>query len=60
MSRPLCPEAIVLAGDGELIASWRGLLGASDLPPTMIIRAHRVDDGTLRIPEYSPGVSVAA
>src|SRR5207237_651270 len=54
------PQAIVFAGDGQLIASWGGLLEAADLPPTMIIGAHRVDDETLRIHEYSLGESTAA
>ena len=54
------PEAVVFAGDGQLIASWGGFLEAADLPPTMIIGAHRVDDETLRIQEYSPGESTAA
>jgi enterochelin esterase-like enzyme len=54
------PDVIVFAGDGQLIASWGGDLEASDLPPTMIIGAHRLDDETLRLHEYSPGVSTAA
>jgi hypothetical protein len=57
---PAVPEAIVFAGDGQLIASWGGVLEAADLPPTMIIGAHRVDDETLRLHEYSPGESTAA
>src|SRR6476660_2793340 len=54
------PEAIVFAGDGQLIASWGGVLEAADLPSTMIIGAHRQDDETLRLHEYSPGESTAA
>jgi enterochelin esterase-like enzyme len=57
---PSPPEAVVFAGDGQLIASWGGVLEASDLPPTMIIGAHRLDDETLRLQEYSPGVSTVA
>ena len=57
---PAPPEAIVFAGDGQLITSWGGVLEAADLPPTMIIGAHRLDDETLRIHEYSPGESTAA
>ena len=60
MSRRRSPEAIVFAGDGQLIASWGGVLEAADLPPTMIIGAHRLDDETLRLHEYSPGESTAA
>ena len=57
---PAPPEAIVFAGDGQLITSWGGVLEAADLPPTMIVGAHRLDDETLRIHEYSPGESTAA
>src|SRR3954465_1127677 len=57
---PARPEAIVFAGDGQLIASWGGVLEAADLPPTMIIGAHRLDDEMLRLHEYSPGESTAA
>jgi enterochelin esterase-like enzyme len=54
------PQAIVFAGDGQLIAPWGGTLEAADLPPTMVIGAHRPDDETLRLQEYSPGESTAA
>ncbi len=54
------PEAIVFAGDGQLITSWGGVLETADFPPTMIIGAHRLDDETLRLHEYSPGASTAA
>jgi hypothetical protein len=57
---PAPPEAIVFAGDGQLIAPWGGVLEAADLPPTMIIGAHRAGDETLRLHEYSPGESTAA
>jgi enterochelin esterase-like enzyme len=57
---PSAPEAIVFAGDGQLITSWGRVLEAADLPPTMIIGAHRRDDETLRLHEYSPGESTAA
>jgi enterochelin esterase-like enzyme len=57
---PAAPEAIVFAGDGQLIASWGRVLEAADLPPTMIIGAHGLDDETLRLHEYSPGESTAA
>jgi enterochelin esterase-like enzyme len=49
------PEAIVFAGDGQMIAQWGGMLEAADVPPTMIVGAHRVADETLRLHEYSPG-----
>jgi pimeloyl-ACP methyl ester carboxylesterase len=54
---PGSPEAIVFAGDGQAISSWAAILEATDLPPTMLIGAHRLDDETLRIHEYSPGQS---
>ena len=51
---PEWPEAIVFAGDGQMIAKWGGLLEAADVPPTMIVGVHRVADETLRLHEYSP------
>lgn len=51
------PEAIVYAGDGQLISQWGGYLeAAADLPPTMIVGAYRTDDADemARIREYSP------
>ena len=47
---------IVFAGDGQLISQWGGVLDeADDVPPTMIVAAHRLDDEMLRLREYSPG-----
>jgi pimeloyl-ACP methyl ester carboxylesterase len=57
---PVPAEAIVFAGDGQLITSWAGDLEAAGLPPTMVVGAHRRDDVTLRIHEYSPGKSTPA
>ena len=57
---PVAPEAIVFAGDGQVIASWGAGLEASGLPATMIVGAHRLEDETLRLHEYSPGESTAA
>lgn len=57
------PEAVVFAGDGQLISQWGGSLEAADVPPTMIVGAYRTDDGAYRtddedemarIREYSP------
>ncbi|TWD82668.1 enterochelin esterase-like enzyme [Kribbella amoyensis] len=50
------PEAVVFAGDGQLISQWGGLLEAADVPPTMIVGAYRTDDPDemARIREYSP------
>lgn len=52
---PVAPEAVVFAGDGQLISPWGGVLEAADLPPTMIVGVHRLADETLRLQEYSPG-----
>ena len=49
------PEAVVFAGDGQLISQWGGALEAAGVPPTMIVGAHRPADETLRLHEYSPG-----
>ena len=50
------PEAVVYAGDGQLISQWGGYVEAADVPPTMIVGAHRTDDADemVRIQEYSP------
>ncbi|HEY1487505.1 MAG TPA: alpha/beta hydrolase-fold protein [Micromonosporaceae bacterium] len=50
------PEAVVFAGDGQLIAHWGGRLEAADVPPTMIVGVYRTDakDEMVRIEEYSP------
>jgi enterochelin esterase-like enzyme len=53
------PEAIVFAGDGQLTASWGGVVEAAELPPTMVVGAHRPEDETLRIHEYALGESTA-
>lgn len=56
---PAPPEAIVFAGDGQLIAPWGDALEEVDLPSTMIVGAHRADDEAQRLHEYSPGCSTA-
>lgn len=48
------PEAIVFAGDGQLITQWGGLLEAAQAPSTMIVGVHRLADEMLRLHEYSP------
>ena len=48
------PEAVVFAGDGQLISQWGGVLEAADVPSTMIVGVHRLEDETLRLHEYSP------
>jgi enterochelin esterase-like enzyme len=52
---PRPPEAIVFAGDGQLIAEWGDDLGAADLPATILVGAHRAADETQRLHEYSSG-----
>jgi enterochelin esterase-like enzyme len=50
------PEAIVFAGDGQVLAPWGGdLHGVADVPATMVVGVHRPADETLRLHEYSPG-----
>jgi len=51
---PVPPEAIVFAGDGQLISQWGGVLEAAGVPPVMIVGTHRLDDEMLRLQEYSP------
>jgi enterochelin esterase-like enzyme len=51
------PEAIIFAGDGQVIAPWGPVLEAPGLPPTMIVGAHRHRDETRRIHEYARGES---
>jgi hypothetical protein len=52
---PEPPEAVVFAGDGQLISQWGSGLEAADVPPTMIVGTHRLADEMLRLHEYSPG-----
>jgi enterochelin esterase-like enzyme len=51
---PVPPEAVVFAGDGQLISRWGGVLETADVPPTMIVGTHRLDDEMPRLHEYSP------
>jgi enterochelin esterase-like enzyme len=52
---PAAPaEAVVFTGDGQSIPSWAAALQTADLPPVLLIGAHRVEDETLRLHEYSP------
>jgi enterochelin esterase-like enzyme len=50
-------EAVVFAGDGQLISQWGAYLEAASVTSTMIVGAHRTDaeDEMVRIREYSPG-----
>jgi enterochelin esterase-like enzyme len=51
---PDAPEAVVFAGDGQLISQWGAVLEAADVPSTMIVGVHRAADETRRLHEYSP------
>lgn len=53
---PERPEAVVYAGDGQLIAPWGADLEEAGLPPTMVVCVHPTDDPDemARISEYSP------
>jgi enterochelin esterase-like enzyme len=51
---PVPPEAVVFAGDGQLIPQWGRVLESADAAPTMIVGIHRLDDEMLRLHEYSP------
>jgi enterochelin esterase-like enzyme len=50
------PEAIVFAGDGQLIAQWGSRLETADVPPTMIVGVYRTaeKEEMVRLREYSP------
>jgi enterochelin esterase-like enzyme len=48
------PEAVVFAGDGQLISRWGSFLEAADVPPTMIVSTCRLEDEMRRLDEYSP------
>jgi enterochelin esterase-like enzyme len=52
---PEPPEAVVFAGDGQLISQWGAVLEAANIPSTMIVGTHRLADEKLRLHEYSPG-----
>jgi hypothetical protein len=48
------PEAIVFAGDGQVLAPWgEDLSEAIEVPTTMVVGVHRTADETLRLHEYS-------
>jgi enterochelin esterase-like enzyme len=49
------PEAVVVAGDGQLLSSWGADLEAAQVPATMLVGVHRSPDESVRLHEYSPG-----
>jgi enterochelin esterase-like enzyme len=48
------PEAVVFAGDGQVITRWGAALEGAAARSTMIVGVHRLADETLRLHEYSP------
>jgi enterochelin esterase-like enzyme len=49
------PQAVVFAGDGQLISGWGEFLNEADqVAPTMVVAAHRLADEMQRLHEYSP------
>jgi enterochelin esterase-like enzyme len=52
---PYPPEAIVFAGEGQVLAQWGADLEGTDLPSTMVVGVHRSVDEDVRLHEYSPG-----
>ncbi len=52
---PTPPEVLLVAGDGQVIPPWGETIAAAGGPATMIVGAHRAEDETLRLDEYSPG-----
>jgi enterochelin esterase-like enzyme len=53
---PAPAEAVVFAGDGQLISRWGESLETAGVPPTMIVGVHRLSDEMPRLHEYSPGL----
>lgn len=51
---PKPPEAVVFAGDGQLLSRWGAEISTADLPPTLVVGVHRPADETQRLHEYSP------
>ena len=49
------PDAIVFAGDGQVLTSWAADLEGTDVPPAMVVGVHGLADQTRRLHEYSPG-----
>ena len=47
-------DAVVYAGDGELISRWGPYLEAAGVPSTMVVGVHRHADEEHRLHEYSP------
>ena len=55
---PLPPELIIYTGDGQSLPQYiTALEAAADLSPTITFAAHRAEDETQRLHEYSPTLS---
>ena len=52
---PAPADAVVFAGDGQLVPRWSESLEAADVVSTMIVGVHRLSGEMLRLHEYSPG-----
>ncbi len=48
-------EAVVYAGDGEMISRWGPALEDAGVPSTLVVGVHRHADEQTRLHEYSPG-----
>ncbi len=51
---PQPPEAILFAADGQRISRWGRFLEAAEVPSTMIVGVHGLEDEMPRLHEYSP------
>ena len=51
---PQPPEAVVFAGDGQLLSGWGSDLVGAGVIPTLMVGVHRLADETQRLHEYSP------
>ena len=55
---PKMPKTIVLTGDGQLVEQWGECLenakSGKNVPSTMIVGTHRLDDEMDRLKEYTP------
>lgn len=55
MSLPDRPEAIVFAGDGQVLSSWGLDPVEAESPTAMVVGLHALADEKPRLHEYSPG-----
>ena len=50
------PEAVVFAGDGQMLAEWGADLEKADGPSTLIVGVHSRPEEAGRLSEYSPAL----